>query len=190
MNLKFNIRAFVEGTTFSRKKPVNAVIDAVEPDFHRIFKLTLSEQRNKLLTNIIHHILRYMKYTVKHGWNYRYTRSLASSFHSTPVHLTEIVRKDGVEFYGTTEIFSTHLASSILETGGTIHSRSGKHLRVPAKHTPWYINYPVDTDFTLRGIQYKKLGSITIPAYILKDRVHIPAYRYLTYAIERWKYEE
>jgi len=188
--LKITIRSKHKAKTeFTPSNFSRIVLDEIIDDVANQIETSVANISNKLLANIIAVIVSEMKHTTRHGWNYNYTKSLATSFSMTDVEKSVKKTEDGFDIHVKQSVVSNHPAAAILEFGGTIRSK-GRRLRVPAKGTPWPINRQVETDFTRGIIQYRKIGGLTIPAYVLKHVVHIPAYAYISKAIARLKNEE
>ena len=130
----------------------------------------------KLLHSIKDTVKTYLRFTERHGWNYRYTGSLARSFRRKWLLLS--TEKIAVS------IFSNAPQARILEVGGTITARR-RALTVPLKGTPYPFNL-INTDRLVRRGNLLFLGKV--PIFVLKKSVHIPAYFYLARAIIRAKY--
>jgi len=136
--------------------------------------------KSLLLINLRKTITTYMRHTVQHGWNYRYTGKLKNSFSGR-------IRK--IKYGYRLRVYPKapyDKVARLLEFGGEVRPRVKKFLRIPLKHTPIPFNDVRVNQLKARnGILYYN----NIPMFVLKLSVKHPPYFFMHRALMKTKYQ-
>ena len=132
-----------------------------------------------MLINLRKTISTYMRHTVQHGWNYRYTGRLKNSFSGR-------IRK--IRYGYRLRVYPKapyDKVARLLEFGGEVRPKVKKFLRIPLKHTPIPFNaVRVNQLKARKGILYYR----DIPMFVLKLSVKHPPYFFMHRALTKTKY--